>query len=584
MAPRILRGGEAVKVRAPVDVPGSLVSGSALGLSLGLTLLLAAPPAGAFPGTLNDWQARYGATSESGDNAGCQLCHGNANGGSPWNAYGWDILLALDDAACDLDQSGSVSNAEAFFCLELEDSDADPSGTDNVTEIGLGTQPGWTLGPFNTLFTAGSTIPNQPPPDGIGPIDPDGTEPPPPPPPPPPSDDLSDLPPGQLKRRTIVVRPGQSIQAAIDRARPGTTIYVQAGVYRETADPTNGLNITKNGIRLIGQNTPRKRVVLENAGNQRNGIVVVPEDRADCMGCHASMAPPFELLPGVQKGLKMREPMMTGIEIRGITIQGFVNNGLFTENVDGFRIVDVSSVDNKNYGIFPTLSRNGLVTHSYATGANDSGIWVETSENVRVSHNLVEGNVNGFEVSNSDDILLVHNEARKNTVGMAILLLPDIFDDRPGAKRIDTKDNWIHDNNKDNTARPGSILSSVPKGLGILHLGVDDSLISGNLIENNDFGGIGVVDYCLAVGGSDFDCFTGNDPTITPGFLADQSARNNRVVDNVLVGNGTKAVGDLAFLAADLTLFVSQDNETNCYEDNLFTKMVSSLGFLPACP
>ena len=39
-------------------------------------------------------------------------------------------------------------------------------------------------------------------------------------------------------------------------------------------------------------------------------------------------------------GLKMRDPMMHGIEIRGITIRGFRNNGLFTENVDGFRIID----------------------------------------------------------------------------------------------------------------------------------------------------------------------------------------------------------------------------------------------------
>ena len=66
----------------------------------------------------------------------------------------------------------------------------------------------------------------------------------------------------------------------------GTRIFVQAGVYREVGNPTNGLNITKNGIRLIGQTTPNKRVILENAGNQRNGIVVVPPAEEDCMSCH----------------------------------------------------------------------------------------------------------------------------------------------------------------------------------------------------------------------------------------------------------------------------------------------------------
>jgi parallel beta-helix repeat protein len=544
-----------------------------------MLLLGVAPRAGAFPGTLNDWQARYGALSPSGDNAGCQLCHANANGGSPWNGYGWDVLLALDDPTCDLNQSGVVSNQEAFFCVELLNSDGDGSGYDDVTEIGLGTQPGWTLGPFNTLYTRTGTIASQPPPDGIGPIDPDGTEPPPPPPPPPPMDE-GDLPPGQLKRRTIVVRPGQSIQAALDRARPGTTVYVLAGVYHETADPTNGLNITKDGIRLLGQSTPTKRVVLENAGNQRNGIVVVPEDRTDCMGCHTDMAPPFPLLPGVEGRLMMRDPMMHGIEIRGITIRGFRNNGLFTENVDGFRIVDVESVDNRNYGIFPTLSKNGLVTHSRATGSDDSGIWVETSENVAVVHNVVEGNVNGFEVSNSDDVLLAHNEVRENTVGFAILLLPDIFDDRAGAKRIDVRDNSVHDNNKPNTATPGSILASVPSGTGILYVGVDDSLIARNRVENNDFGGIGIVDYCLVVATTPFRC--NRDPSVTPEFLLDQTAESNRVQDNVLANNGTNPEGPFAAFAGDISM-VTFGEHGNCFAGNVFSTFFSLIGYLPEC-
>jgi parallel beta-helix repeat protein len=562
----------------------ALDSRNVLALLLGALLFLGAAEAGARNLTLTDWQNRYGAASASGDNAQCQLCHVDANGGDPWNGYGWDIRDALADLACDLNGDGDVSNDEAFFCVELDNSDNDGSGIDNVTEIGLNTQPGWTNGPNNTYYNRnGTTDLNQPPPtEDIGQLDPDGTEPPPPPPPPPPDDD-ADVPPGQLTRNTIVVRPGESIQAAIDRAEPGTRIYVLAGVYRELSNPTNGLNITKNGIRLIGQSTPTKRVILENAGNQRNGIVVVPPDRADCMSCHSDLAPPFPVLPGVPPGLKMREPMMTDFEIRSITIRGFVNNGLFTENVDGFRIIDVESIDNRNYGIFPTLSKNGLITHSRATGSDtDSGIWVETSENVRVTHNFAADNVNGFEVSNSDDILVAHNESTNNTIGAAILLLPDIFDDRAGAKRIDLRDNKIHDNNKPNTARPGSILSFIPPGLGVLYLGVDESLISGNHIENNDFVGIAVSDYCLPLIGTPFACDL--DPSITPEFLADQGANDNRVEENVLINNGTNPdPGPFQPFAADLTLLTLGDNG-NCYQNNVFTTFFSTLGVLPPCP
>jgi parallel beta-helix repeat protein len=294
------------------------------------------------------------------------------------------------------------------------------------------------------------------------------------------------------------------------------------------------------------------------------------------------MAPPFELLAGVEPGMKSTAPVIHGFWISGFTIRGFRNNGLFTENVDGFAIVDVESIDNKNYGIFPTLSRNGVISHSRASGADDSGIWVETSERVQVTHNLVEGNVNGFEVSNSDDVLLAHNVVRHNTIGMAILFLPDIFDERPAARRITIRKNWIHDNNKPNTATPGSILASVPAGTGILQVGVDDSKIERNRVERNDFLGIGIADYCLVVLGSPFDCST--DASVPPGFLLEQGALNNRVARNTLVANGTNPDPShpFAFAASDLGLFTVGDGG-NCYEENVFTTFFSTLMVLPAC-
>jgi hypothetical protein len=193
--------------------------------------------------------------------------------------------------------------------------------------------------------------------------------------------------------------------------------------------------------------------------------------------------------------------------------------------------------------------------------------------------------VNGFEVSNSDDIRLEYNLARGNTIGMAILFLPDIFEVRPDAQRITIRNNQIRNNNKPNTATPGSILSGVSPGIGILHLGVDDSLIEGNVVAGNDFSGISVVDYCLAVQGGPFDCSLDPEVLDSPEFLLDHEASNNQVRGNRLTNNGTNPNPDdpFAVTAADLDLLVLGDHG-NCYADNSFTSFFSTLGVLPPCP
>jgi hypothetical protein len=263
------------------------------------------------------------------------------------------------------------------------------------------------------------------------------------------------------------------------------------------------------------------------------------------------------------------------VEISGINIEGFPNNGLFTERLDGFRFVDVWALGNRNYGIFPTLSKNGVVTRSRATGANDSGIWVETSDNIQVTHSLMEDNVNGLEISNSDDVYAAYNEMRNNTVGVAVFVLQDaLFDIRPDANRYTIKRNWIHDNNRPNTAS-GGILATATPGTGILATGMDESRFVQNRIENHDAFGLVLSDSCLPLIGTDYDCYSTPVPPGFAGEIGAQIIENNRVIGNVFINNGTKPLSDSLWsgLEGDIVFGSAGTAQTNCFANNTYRKL-----------
>ena len=351
-----------------------------------------------------------------------------------------------------------------------------------------------------------------------------------------------------------IVNPGESIQAAIDGASPGDVIKVMPGDYTETHGNPDAILITKR-LKLIGRPTSDGGVrLLPGAGNV-NGIVVRGAEGA----------------------------LVDRVMIKGFTVEGFSNHGIWLEYANKFKLKNNVSADNLHNGIFPTLSTNGLVKNNVAYGALDAGLWVEASENVRVIKNEVYNNPTGLELTISKNILVKANDIHDNTVGLGLYHPNGAGLPYPGPDE-DWKivGNKIYDNNFPNPVM-GGLVGQLPTGIGTLLIGVDDVTMLKNEITGNGFVGLAVVNWC------DF-----NDCDADPPVDGDPLPRNNTIVRNTITGNGldpspdpenpnpfSPLAGDvIAILNAGILQF--DDGSTgNCYSGNTIDMMINPS--LPAC-
>jgi parallel beta-helix repeat protein len=323
-----------------------------------------------------------------------------------------------------------------------------------------------------------------------------------------------------------VVRPGESIQAAVNAANPGDVIHIQAGTYREE------VFVNEAGINIVGLGV----VVLENPGNADNGVTVGP------------FGDDFALV--------------------NVTVRGFKRNGVLLARVDGFFLSEIVAENDGSYGIFPVSSSNGVIERSTASGHNDTGIYIGQSTDVQIRHNRVFGNVNGIEIENSSNIKAIENDAYDNVAGFLVVLLPGL--------RVTTSSdillasNRVHDNNRANFAEPGSIESFVPSGSGILIVGTDRTIVEGNTVSGNRFVGIAAGSSLLlgALAGLPPEAFAGIEPNPDAA----------RIRNNMVTGNGQRS--DIPFLPPADLLWDGSGTD-NCWTRNTFGVSVPDM--LPTC-
>jgi parallel beta-helix repeat protein len=175
------------------------------------------------------------------------------------------------------------------------------------------------------------------------------------------------------------------------------------------------------------------------------------------------------------------------------------------------------------YGIFPQLGQNGIVEHNVVSGIADAAIYIGMSDNILVAYNDVFASVAGIEIENSRHAIVEHNYVHDNAGGLLAFVTPGL--PIKTTQDVIFRHNFVVGNNHANFGAPGSTVSGIPAGTGILVMAADDVVIEGNVISDNKVSGIIITDHAHA-------------SNITADPESDPNSDRVKVLDNVMLRNG----------------------------------------------
>lgn len=244
------------------------------------------------------------------------------------------------------------------------------------------------------------------------------------------------------------VSPGDSIQEAVNKAKPGDTILVEPGEYKQS------VYVDKPNITLRGLRNGDNWAVLDGEKKLYDGIIASGHS----------------------------------IVVEGFYVKGYKGNGIMTEGANNFKIIN-NKVEGAFYAIFPQYGKNGLIQGNEVSGTEDAGIYVGMNENIDVIENDAHDNVIGLEFENCKNALMARNTVHENTVGILLSLLPGL--PIKESSELIVRDNKVINNNHVNFAPASSIAASAPVGVGLFVLATDDVTIESN--EFRDHAGPAVV-------------------------------------------------------------------------------------------
>ena len=279
---------------------------------------------------------------------------------------------------------------------------------------------------------------------------------------------------GLANAATYTVRPGESIQAAIDQAAAGDTVEVQRGHYRANlvvakpltlrgiGRPTLDGGLSGDVIRIRSAKVTVEGFIVRDSGGdlekQNAGIYIEPKaDEAKVLDCDLTYNL-WGIWIETVKNVEIRNNLITGkrdfisprrgngiqlYNTEGAQIVGnrisFVRDGIYVD-VSHHAVFRNNRIHNVRYGthymnshnniwegndsyhnrggLALMMTRNQIVRNNRAWGNSDHGIMLRTIQDSVIEGNIVAGNARGFFIYDAEYNTIRNNLVVDNTVGV----------------------------------------------------------------------------------------------------------------------------------------------------------------------
>ena len=296
-----------------------------------------------------------------------------------------------------------------------------------------------------------------------------------------------------------------TLQLAIAKAQPGDRIVLDAGTY-----PGNNIvPVGKHDITITG--VDRNAVVLDGANRRRNGIVV-----------HAD-----------------------GVSILNMSARNFLENAFYWDGADRYRASFLTAWNVRGYGIYIEDGEDGIIDHSYVSGAADAAYYIGECKPCRatVANVVAVRSAVGYSGTNSTGVLIRDSVWSGNGAG----IVPNTYANEalPPEAGTTIVRNVITRSGRERVPIHTALAGFV--GIGIAVAGGSGNVIRENRVTGSERYGVAVFSTARYV--------TFNPAVREPGPR--WRPRGNRVTGNVVTGSGW----------ADLVL-ASGSGLHNCFAAN----------------